>query len=55
MAQGPPKHPFAKLIGLHFSARPSEGKAACWLEAGEHLHNPGGVLHGGVCSPWRTR
>src|SRR5262245_35471405 len=49
MAQsGPPRHPFAKVIGLHFSAPPQNGTAAGRLEAGEHLHNPGGVLHGGV-------
>jgi acyl-CoA thioesterase len=47
-SKGPTKHPFAKLIGLHYASRPALGQSACWLEAGEHLFNPGGVLHGGV-------
>lgn len=48
MPQGPPRHPFGKLIGLHFAAAPGDGRAHCFLDAGPHLHNPGGILHGGV-------
>jgi acyl-CoA thioesterase len=48
MPAGPPKHPFAKLIGLHFHAPPGEGRSACWLEVSDDLRNPHGVLHGGV-------
>ena len=43
----PPRHPFAKLVGLHL-APPAAGACAGWLDAGPHLHNPVGIVHGGA-------
>ena len=40
-------NPFGELIGLSFSKRAS-GYSQCGLEIHEKLHNPYGVLHGGV-------
>jgi acyl-CoA thioesterase len=40
-------HPFAKLIGLHFTSIGS-GHSQCTLEVNGKLMNPHNVLHGGV-------
>jgi len=42
-----PDPPFARLLGLRL-VRVEEGEAAFELEAGEHLYNPIGAVHGGV-------
>ena len=40
-------NPFGELIGLKFSEC-ENGRSTCFLEAKSDLHNPQGVLHGGV-------
>ena len=40
-------NPFGDLIGLHFTEC-ENGHSRCILEATGKLHNPQGVLHGGV-------
>lgn len=40
-------NPFGELIGLKFSEC-ENGRSTCFLEAIGDLHNPNGVLHGGV-------
>jgi len=40
-------HPFAELIGLHFTSI-ADGHSQCTLEVNGKLMNPHNVLHGGV-------
>jgi acyl-CoA thioesterase len=40
-------NPFGEMIGLNFT-KIGEGNSECALEIREDLHNPYGVLHGGV-------
>jgi acyl-CoA thioesterase len=40
-------NPFGEMIGLRFS-KLDEGYSQCLLNVNETLHNPYGVLHGGV-------
>lgn len=41
-------HPFAELIGLTFSAPPSDGTSSCELTLAPGHLNPHGVVHGAV-------
>jgi len=41
------RNPFGKLIGLRID-RVEDGRCLAHLEVNESLHNPNGVLHGGV-------
>lgn len=44
------KHPFGELLGLSVVAQ-GKGTSRLTVETGAHLHNPLGVVHGGViCS-----
>jgi len=43
----PGLHPFAELIGLHFTSI-ADGHSQCNLEVNGKLMNPHNVLHGGV-------
>lgn len=42
-------HPFADLIGLHFSeGGHAPGRSECWIDVAPAHLNPHGVVHGGV-------